>query len=456
MTQLAKLSPFAELIHRAFNNKQYAQGATIFLRLHPADQADVFQILNDEDQSQLLRHLDIPTTADLFDELEDQETAEAAEFISVERLGDVLDEMDPDQAADLLGDLRPEIAQLALTEMDEPNDVLPLLEYPDETAGGLMTTAFLCLHHQTTTSEAIEYLRQANPDIDLPYYLFVSDETEHLVGVLGLRELVIAAPQTPIDEIMGRDVIKVSALADQEEAARLMTHYDLSVLPVIDEDNQMVGVITHDDILDVIEDEATEDIYRLASVADTDLEPESAVGEQLKGRLPWLLLNTVTAMFAAWIISMFEDLFVQVAVLAFFQSVVAGQGGSAASQNVALIVRSLALGKIETKQVWAILLRQLWVGLLQGIIIGVIIGLGVGIWQANPYLGIVLGLALIGNMLVAGIVGTLMPLAFQSIGQDPAMTSSVLVTAATDAFGFLIFLSLARIFLPLILRFMPY
>ncbi len=456
MTQLAKLSPIAELIHRAFKTEQYAQGATLFLRLHPADQADVFEILNDDDQSQLLRHLDIPTTADLFDELEDHETAEAAEFISLERLGDVLDEMDPDEAADLLGDLKPEIAQQALTEMDEPEDVLPLLEYPDETAGGRMTTAFLCLRPQTTTSEAIEYLRQANLDIDVPYYLFVSDETEHLVGVLGLRELVIANPQTTIDKVMDREVIRVSALADQEEAARLMTHYDLSVLPVIDEEDQLVGVITHDDILDVIEDEATEDIYRLASVADTDLEPESAVVEQLRGRLPWLLLNTVTAMFAAWIISMFEDLFVQVAVLAFFQSVVAGQGGSAASQNVAMIVRSLALGKIETKRVWAILFRQLWVGLLQGIIIGVIIGLGVGIWQGNPYLGIVLGLALIGNMLVAGIVGTLMPLAFQSIGQDPAMTSSVLVTAATDALGFLIFLSLARVFLPLILKFLPY
>lgn len=456
MTQLAKLSPIAELIHRALEAEQYAQSRSLFLRLRPADRADVFEILDENDQSQLLRHLDIPATADLFDELEDQETAEAAEFISLERLGDVLDEMDPDEAADLLGDLSPELAQQALTEMDEPEDVLPLLSYPDETAGGRMTTAFLCLHPQTTTADAIAYLRQANPDIDVPYYLFVADESDHLVGVLGLRELVIADPDTTINRIMNQDVIRVSALADQEEAARLMIHYDLSVLPVTGDEDQLLGVITHDDILDVIEDEATEDIYRLASVADTDLEPESAVGEQLKGRLPWLLLNTVTALFAAWIISQFEDLFVQVAVLAFFQSVVAGQGGSAASQNVAMIVRAIALGKIEPKRVWAILLRQLWVGLLQGMIIGLIIGVGVGLWQGNPYLGIVLGVALVGNMLVAGIVGTLLPLAFKSIGQDPAMTSSVLVTAATDALGFLIFLSLAKMFLPLIIRYLPY
>ena len=456
MTEIAKLIPIAKLIGKAFIAQQYAQGTSIFRRLRPQDGADVFEILGDEDQSQLLKQLDIPTIADLFDELEDDETADAAEFISLERLGDVLDEMDPDEAADLLGDLSPEMAELAIEEMDEPEDVLPLLEYPDETAGGRMTTAFLCLHSSSTSDEAMQSLRQASPDIDVPYYLFVVDDVDVLVGVLGLRELVIANPQENVAKFMDRDVIHVSAMTDQEEAARLMTHYDLSVLPVLNEAKHILGVITHDDILDVIEAEATEDIYRLASVADTDLEPESATIEQLKGRMPWLLLNTGTALVASWVISIFEDLFVQVAVLAFFQSVVAGQGGSAASQNVAMIVRSLALGKIEPRRVWLILLRQLWVGLLQGIIIGLIIGVGVGVWQGNPFLGLVLGLALVGNMLVAGIVGTLMPLAFQYIGQDPAMTSSVLVTAATDSLGFLIFLSLAKLFLPYIIQYLQF
>lgn len=456
MTDIATLLPIAKLIRKAFDAGQYAQGASIFRRLRPPDRADVFEILDDDDQTQLLNQLDIPAIADLFDELEDDETAEAAEFISLEQLGEVLDEMDPDEAADLLGDLSPEMAERALEEMDEPEDVLPLLEYPDETAGGRMTTAFLCLHSSSTSEEAIHYLRGASPDIDVPYYLFVVNDENILVGVLGLRELVIADPQQNVAGIMNHDVIHVSAMDDQEEAARTMVHYDLSVLPVLSEADHMLGVITHDDILDVIEAEHTEDIYRLASVADTDLEPESATIEQLKGRMPWLLLNTGTALVASWVISMFEDLFVQVAVLAFFQSVVAGQGGSAASQNVAMIVRSLALGKVEPRRVWLILLRQLWVGLLQGIIIGLIIGVGVGLWQSNPFLGLVLGLALVGNMLVAGIVGTLMPLAFQAIGQDPAMTSSVLVTAATDSLGFLIFLSLAKAFLPHIMYYLQF
>ena len=229
-----------------------------------------------------------------------------------------------------------------------------------------------------------------------------------------------------------------------------MTHYDLQALLVLNELEQLVGVISHDDILDVLVDESTEDIYRLASVSDTNLEPESNLFLQLKGRLPWLLLNTLTALLGSWVISNFGDLFVQVAVLAFFQSVVAAQGGNAASQNVAMIVRSLALGKIEPKKILPILFRQIAVGLFMGTLIGIIVGVGVGLWQENPYLGLVLGLALLGNMLVASIVGTLAPLILEFTGQDPALASSVLVTAITDIIGFLIFLSLAGIFLPLI------
>lgn len=455
MTQLAKLKATIKLIQKALKAEQSPQGASLFLRLHPADRADVFELLDKNEQRQLLLQLDISTTADLFDELEDHETIGPAESLPLERLADVLDEMDPDEAADLLGDLSPEKAQQILIGMQEPDDVIPLLSYADETAGGRMTTAYLSLHPNTTVEESLGFLRDVSPDNDVPYYLFVITPTKQLVGVIGLRELIIADTHITIGHVMNRDVIHISASADQEDAARLMTHYDLSALPVLDDDERMVGVITHDDILDVIEAETTEDIYRLSSVTDIALQPESAVGEQLKGRLPWLLLNTITALFASWVISNFGDLFMQVAVLAFFQSVVAGQGGNAASQNVAMIVRALALGKIETKRIWKILLHQMWISLLQGSIIGLIVGIGVGLWQNNPYLGLVLGLALVGNLLVAGLVGTLAPLGLKFLGQDPALASTVLVTAATDSLGFLIFLSLAKIFLANILSYAP-
>jgi magnesium transporter len=251
-----------------------------------------------------------------------------------------------------------------------------------------------------------------------------------------------------MDKIMDPEVIHVEAEIDQEDVARTMARYDLAAIPVVDENDRLLGVITHDDIVDVLEIEATEDIYRLARVANSDLQPDSPIAAQLQGRLPWLLLSTFAALFAAWVISRFESLIAQVALLAAFQSVVAGLGGNAVSQNMAMVVRSVALRKITTRQMWRVLMRQIFVGILQGLTIGIIVGIGVYLWVGNPFLALVLGLALLGNMIVAGIVGTIIPLGLHALGQDPALASSVLVTAATDSMGFLIFLSLAAYFLP--------
>jgi len=418
--------------------------------LHPADQAKIFYELKPEKQEELLQELEIPEIADIFDELDDQQTLTAARNLPLPFLADIIDDMDPDEAADLLGDLSGQEVRKTISLMEEPEEVLPLLRYPDETAGGRMTTDFLVLGPDDTTDSAIQYLRSSGWETDIPYYLFVVNNKKELLGVMGLRELVCADPDQKVNEIMNAQVVSVQAMQDQEEAAGVMKHYDLSALPVLNKQGHLVGVISHDDILDVLVDETTEDIYRLASVSDTTLEPESRLFLQLKGRLPWLLLNTITALIGSWVISNFGDLFVKVAVLAFFQSVVAAQGGNAASQNVAMIVRSLALGKVEPKRILPILFRQITVGTFLGVVIGLIVGVGVGFWQSNPYLGLVLGLALLGNMLVASIVGTLAPLILEFSGQDPALASSVLVTAITDIIGFLIFLSLASLFLPLI------
>jgi magnesium transporter len=434
-------------IQEAIDEKRFGEALDAFINLHPADQAEVFNDLDNDQQYDLLRYLDIPSTADLFDELEDDETLDASESLSMERLADVLDEMDPDEAADLLGDMPPERAEEALTQMDDPEDVIPLLGYPDETAGGRATTAYIGFRPHTTAQQAIQFMRDVSLETDIPYYLFVVDRHKCLVGVTGLRELVIANPSTAMDKIMNADVISIPAQADQEEAARIMQRYDLSALPVVDQDQRLVGVISHDDILDVIEDEATEDIYRLANVSDAGLDPDSSTWQQIKGRLPWLLVNSVASLFAAWVISNFDDVLSKVALLAFFQSVVAGLGGSSASQDIVMIVRSLALDKIEKKEAWKIILRQVWVGFLQGSVVGLFVGIGVGLWQDNPYLGLVLGLALVGNMIVASVVGTLVPLTLYYLKKDPALASSVLVTATTDALGFLIYLTLASIFL---------
>jgi magnesium transporter len=437
-----------ERIKTALETHRIEDAVGLLLELRPVDQAEVFNSLSDPEKDLLLPALDISTTADLLEELEDEDVLEAVESLPTEILADVLDEMEPDEAADLLGDLPPQTVSEALAQMEDADEVIPLLGYPDETAGGLMTTSYIALRKHTRVQQAISFLREVHLNIEVPYYLYVVDRDKKLIGVVGFRELVLADLDKTINEIMDPEIISISVGVDQEEVARVMTRYDLAAIPVIDTQQRLVGVITHDDILEVVEDEATEDIYRLASVSDTDLYPESPVIDQLKGRLPWLYLNMVLALFASWVISQYKDVIAQVAILAAFLSVVAGLGGNSASQIVAMLVRSLALGKVEVRDVLRIAARQVWVGMLQGIGVGILIGVGVAIWQGDPYIGLILILAIIGNMIVAGFIGTLIPLTLNAFGMDPAVASTVVVTAITDVFGFLIYLSLAVMALP--------
>jgi magnesium transporter len=436
-----------EEIRTALETGQIQDAIEALIKLRPVDRADAFSDLKVEDQAALLPQLDIPSTADLLEELEDDEAAYVANALPTELLADILDEMEPDEAADVLGDLPPDRAAEALAEMEEAEDVIPLLGHPDETAGGLMTTSYIAVRPRTTATQTIEFLRQVEPDEETPYYIYVIDRENKLVGIVGMRELIISEPNAEVQTFMDRDVISATISDDQEEVARLMARYDLAAMPVVDSTGVLRGVITHDDVLDVVEDEATEDIYRLANVPDPDLSIDSPVSLSVRRRLPWLYLSTITALFASWVISKFQNLFEQVAVLAVFQSVVAGMGGTTATQSLAMIVRAIALGEITVREAWDPLLKQILTGLIQGIAVGTVAGLGVWLWQGNPFLGLILGLALIGNMIIAVIVGTLIPLFLKAFQLDPALASAVLVTAVTDSAGFALFLGLASLFI---------
>lgn len=416
-------------------------------RLHPADRANAFTDLNIQGQAALIPRLGVEETADLLEELETDQRMDIAEGLSTERLADVLDEMAPDDAADILGDLPPSVAAEALAEMEDAEEVIPLLPFADETAGGLMTTSFVALPRDTTTLEAIDLLRQLEPEAETPYYLYVEDREGHLVGIVGLRDLVIAPPDSRIREIMETDVISVITDDDQEDVARTMAKYDLAALPVVDEYDVLQGVITHDDVFDVIEDEATEDIYRLANVPDPDLTVDSPIWISIRRRLPWLYLSALTALFASWVITHFENLIAQAAILAAFLSVVAGVGGNTATQSLALYVRGIALGEIESAKAWKGILKEGVTGLAEGILVGIAVGLVVYIWQGSFMVGLALCLALIFNMLVAGIAGAFVPLSLKALNLDPALASSVLVTTITDSFGFAIFLVIASVLL---------
>ncbi len=416
-------------------------------QLHPVDRADAFADLTDQDQAVILPQLDINDTADLLEELDDDDAAGVAESLEPHFLANILDAMEPDEAADVLGDLAPDVAAQALARMDEAEDVLPLLGFPDETAGGLMTTSLVTLPRGIKTNEAIELLRRSPLGSDTPYYLYVVDNERKLLGVVGLRDLVVSAPDSSIETVMDSTVISASTSMDQEDAARIMVRYDLAAMPVVDENNVLWGMITYDDLMDVLEDEATEDIYRLANVADADLSVDSSIGISVRRRIPWLYVSGLTALFASWVISQFEATIAQVALLAAFQSVVAGLGGNTATQTLAIIVRAIALGEIELSDALRTLIKEALVGLVQGIFVGAAAGFGVYLWTDKPYLGLILGLSLLGNMMIATVVGTLVPLFLRALKLDPALASSVLVTSITDSVGFALFLGLATIFL---------
>lgn len=433
-----------EKIRDALDRGTINDAIQILDQLKQNDKVDVFDELDLRDQANLLPRMSPEESADLLAELDQEDQADIAERIDDQSLSRILDEMEPDDAADVIGDLPEQRQERVLASMSEADDVRPLLIHPDESAGGLMTTSFITLRPAMTAQAAIEALRTWNPDTEVTYYLFVVDRDRKLVGVVSMRQLITAPPDKLISEIMDPNVISVPAGTDQEECANLLQEHGLLALPVVDANHVLLGVITADDLVDVIEDEATEDVYRLGGVPDEDY-PLSPVPFSLRRRLPWLYINLVTAFLAAWVVSLFESTIAQVAILAALQSIVAGQGGNAATQTITIMVRGIALGEIDRGNALKALGKEALQGLLQGLAVALIVGAGVALWQQNAVLGFVIGLAMIGNLIVAGVTGALIPLILKALHIDPALASSVIVTTFTDCAGFAFSLGLATL-----------
>ena len=417
--------------------------------LRPADQAGIFDDLEPAEQDYLLPSLNVEDSADILEELEEDEAAEVADRLKADKLASILDHMEPDEAADLLGDIEPAKAQRVLHAMQDADEVRPLLKHSDETAGGLMTSASVVLTEGMSAKSAISRLRKLSPEDEDIYYLFVTDRRSKLVGVVNLRSLVTVPGTEKIGNIMDSDVISVHANADQEEAANLMKRYDLLALPVVNDKDQLLGVITYDDSFDIFEDEATEDIYRLGGLAEetpTDL----PIGEAVKKRLPWLVVNLGMALISAAVLSLFESTISQMATLAAFFPLVAGVSGSAGTQTLTVIVRSLALGEIGSKNALKVILNQLGLSLVNGLSVGLIITLIALVWKGSAMLGLIAGIATLVNILTTAITGVLIPLLVQKLKSDPALASPIIVTALTDALGYLLYLGIASAVIPLL------
>lgn len=438
---------------RAFIEQQRLEdGVQMLLELRPADQAEVFNQLDDGEQALLLPHLDIRSTAALFEEMEDQQVLDAAEDMDASRLADVLDQMDPDDAADLLGDLPPEQASEALAQMEEAADVLPLLGYPDETAGGLMTTSYIALRRQNTAGQAIDFLRKHSLDTDIPYYIYVIDREKHLTGVVGLRELVITSPDTLIENIMDRDVIFANVGMDQEEVARIMGKYGLAALPVVNIQQHLVGVITYDDIAEVIQEEVTEDFLHLGGIESGPVSDkpywDQRVVDIVRSRFFWLLILFVAETFTGTVLRHYESEIETVVALSFFVPLLIGTGGNAGSQTVATVIRALALREVRPRDAIQVWFREVKTALLLGLLIG-LVALGRSmLWGVDYHLAMTVGITVTTIVIWANTVASVVPLFASAVGIDPTIVSGPLMTTLIDGTGLVIYFSLAAWILP--------
>lgn len=417
--------------------------------LHPADAADIIVEADRDVRDALLPAIPREPLARIIEYLPDEGRQDIIAGMDAPGLASLLDEVDDDIVADILHDLPEGRAGEVLRTMRRASAVAPLLGHSDETAGGHMTRAYISLNGRWTADRAIQYLRRLRPDADSAYYLYVIDADGRLEGIVSLRDLIIAAPAAPLAEIMSRDVVKAQDDMDQEEMARLVQRYDLVALPVVDADDRLVGVVTVDDVLDVVQEEATEDILKLAGVGVKE-RALSPVRESMRRRLPWLIVNMCVALVASAIILLFEDTISKVAALAAIMPIVAGQGGNAGVQTSTIVVRGIALDEIDVSDLLQVLWKEILLGCVKGVFFGVALGLIAYAWlgDQNVTLAFVAGTAMFANMIVASIGGVLVPMTLRyALKLDPATAAGVFDTMLTDIMGFFIFLGLATLLL---------
>ncbi len=425
------------------------QGAAVIIEvLRPADQAEIFAELDEDQQVALLPQIAAEDSADILEELDDETVAELVEFLADEEVVRIVEEMEPDEAADLLGDVTPERAKVLLSGLEDPDEVRPLMIHPDESAGGLMTSEFLALRRRMTARDAIDAFRQWHPDAETIYYLYVIDRYGQLCGVINLRQLILANLDSLILDIMETKLISVQAGTDQEEAAQLLVRYDLLALPVVNEQGILLGVITVDDVLDVLEEEATEDIQRYGGAQPLERAyldtPPSIITRK---RIGWLLLLFLTATLTGSVMRLYQNELAAIVSLAIFIPLLIGTGGNAGSQTTATIIRALATRDIEPHDALRVWWHEVRVGLLLGLGMAIAAYIRAITWEPNVALALTVSASILGLVLWATGVGSILPLIAARLGIDPALVSGPLMSTLVDATGLFIYFNIAKVIL---------
>ncbi len=421
--------------------------AAILALLSHKQRCDLFLLIEDEEKA-----------GEVLAELEDSDAAEILDSLADERILSIIKQLSPDEQAALLRVLPEERARELLNALkgDEGAQVEGLLHYDEDTAGGIMVPVFFAQRENTTVGEAIQSLQSSGGDVDMPFYLYVLNDYDQLVGVVSLRQLVIKPPDTPLKDIMVTDVLSVRPETDQEEVARMVARYNILAVPVVDENNRLLGICTVDDVIDVMQDEATEDILRMAGAGEGALENMSVWG-RVRARAPWLVVAMIGGFFAAFKITSFQNTLAVVPLLSGFIPLIMGMGGNVGTQSVSIAVRGLATGRIDSRSLFKMAASEMLVGSLLGVGVGLCMFLMV-LYMANDVvqdlsvsavrLGLIIALSGVVDMTIAATIGTAIPMILARLRMDPAVSTGPFVTSALDIIGLTVYFFIATNLLP--------
>jgi magnesium transporter len=414
-------------------------------KTHGADLSELFRALSIPQQHIIFNLIeDTEQKGILLSQLDENDFLALSEGLDIDDFVKVLECMPSDDAADLIGRLPDEQAAILLEKMknEDSEEVEELLNYEDDTAGGIMVTDFIALKDDTTAKEAIRSLQKEHMDVEMPFYLYVVDEYGKLMGVCSLRQLVVVPPETPLKEFMTTEVFSVTTDTDQEEVAKIVARYDILAVPVVDENNKLVGIVTVDDVIDIFRQEATEDMLKMAGVGEEFVETQSVI-KSTRIRLPWLFASCLGGVIASFVIGHFETSLSKVAYLAAFIPVIMGMGGNVGIQSSTIVVRGLATGRFNVRDIWSVVSKELLIGLILGIGYGVLIGAVAQFRYNTVAVALSAGLGILSSMSIAALMGSIVPMLFAKINIDPAVATGPFVTSSIDFISVFFYLSIA-------------
>jgi magnesium transporter len=418
---------------------------TVLSEYHASEIAILFERLNDEERQRIINLLSIEIASEVISEMHEETHPEELLFmLHPDKRTEIVEELDYDDAADIIAQLEVDEQQELLDDLseDDASNIRNLLRYEEDTAGGLMNTEFIRINLNLTKKDAIDEIIRQSEDMEEFYTIYVVDDNNIFQGIVSLKDLLKAKGNMNIAELVKAEVAWVSPDTDQEEVARLISQYNITSIPVLAGDMRLLGRVTFDDVIDVLEDENTEDILKISGVSE-DEELSGNWREAVKSRLPWLVINLATAFLASAVVRFYEPTLAKIAVLTAYMTIIAGMGGNAATQALAVTVRRISLYDLTDHQAYRTVLKEFTVGMINGAATGLIVLVFSLIFDSNPLMGLVIFLAMTGNLVVAGVAGAAIPLLLKRLGIDPAIASSIIITTFTDIFGFFLLLGLA-------------